>query len=296
MQNRQHSEGNELLLISQNLKITLLRSARESERLTGSSKLKESGQIWKSAGKYSMSTFLYGVFFMIRNDSLVSKNLNLVHYFCQRYQNQGVPYKDLFSNGCLGLLQACRRFEEGKGHFGSYASHYVKMQVLKALQTDRLIPLPPSKSNHIHTVSKAVAKLEQRFQRVPSKEEVSEFTGLPEKWLDVLEVAPKINSMDIPSDPEKPPLSEVIASNQFPSDGGIASLIWEEIKPLISDTDFQILRKHFIEEKPLCEIAVEYNRSRKWAEDHFADALKKIRAKFAMAEKFSMKIQGVTHN
>lgn len=58
---------------------------------------------------------------MDRNE-LIRQNLRLVHACAHRFEGRGIEYDDLFSAGCVGLVKAADRFDEGKGfRFSTYA-------------------------------------------------------------------------------------------------------------------------------------------------------------------------------
>ncbi len=56
-------------------------------------------------------------------EKLVRANLRFVVNVAKKYQNQGLPFMDLISEGNIGLLNAVERFDATKGyHFISYDS------------------------------------------------------------------------------------------------------------------------------------------------------------------------------
>ena len=56
------------------------------------------------------------------SDSLVEKNLGLVHSCANRFRGRGIEYDDLYQAGCLGLVKASKNYDETKGFaFSTYA-------------------------------------------------------------------------------------------------------------------------------------------------------------------------------
>ena len=52
---------------------------------------------------------------MDRNE-LIEQNLRLVHACAHRFTGKGIEYDDLYSAGCVGLVKAVDRFDEGLGY------------------------------------------------------------------------------------------------------------------------------------------------------------------------------------
>ena len=55
-------------------------------------------------------------------DRFIEENLPLVHKLANRFRGRGVEYEELYSAGCVGLVEACDRFEPERGLcFSTYA-------------------------------------------------------------------------------------------------------------------------------------------------------------------------------
>lgn len=55
-------------------------------------------------------------------EELINSNLLLVHSLCKRFKGKGIEYDDLFSAGCVGLVNAADRYDETLGFaFSTYA-------------------------------------------------------------------------------------------------------------------------------------------------------------------------------
>jgi RNA polymerase primary sigma factor len=115
-------------------------------------------------------------------NKMVNANLRFVVSVSKQYQNQGLSLPDLINEGNLGLIKAAQRFDETRGFkFISYAVWWIRQAILQALaEQARIVKLPLNKIGSINKVNKAFIELEQKFEREPSVEELSE----------VLEVAP----------------------------------------------------------------------------------------------------------
>jgi RNA polymerase primary sigma factor len=69
------------------------------------------------------------------HERLVKSNLRLVVKIAREHSRPGVPIEDLISEGNLGLIEAAKRFEPGRGaRFVTYASWWIRKYVLAAVR------------------------------------------------------------------------------------------------------------------------------------------------------------------
>ena len=108
-------------------------------------------------------------------DTLVKSNLRFVVSVARRYQNQGLPLSELISEGNIGLIKAAKRFDEKKNFkFISYAVWWIRQSILRALaDRSRITRIPLHRIGIIHKVRTAQNRLEQRYGRLPSTEEIA---------------------------------------------------------------------------------------------------------------------------
>lgn len=132
-------------------------------------------------------------------DRLVKGNLRFVVSVAKKYQNQGMRLSDLIAEGNLGLIKAAQRFDETKGFkFISFAVWWIRQSIMMAIaEQKRMVRLPANQVGGIMRINKAMGELEQKLERLPSLEEVSEFIELPaDKVVDFLHHAPMTTSLD----------------------------------------------------------------------------------------------------
>lgn len=113
-------------------------------------------------------------------DKLTKANLRFVVSVAKQYQNQGLSLPDLIEEGNVGLIKAARRFDETKGFkFISYAVWWIRQSILQALaEHSRVVRLPLNKIGAIGKVNRAFSELEQKLERIPSANELSEYLDL----------------------------------------------------------------------------------------------------------------------
>lgn len=108
-------------------------------------------------------------------DKLVKANTKFVVSVAKQYQNQGSSLPDLINDGNLGLIKAAQRFDETKGFkFISYAVWWIRQSILQALaEHSKVVRLPLSQIRAVTIMDKAYAKLEQKFEREPTPDELA---------------------------------------------------------------------------------------------------------------------------
>lgn len=109
-------------------------------------------------------------------EKLVSANLRFVVSVAKQYQNNGMSLNDMINEGNLGLLKAASRFDETRGFkFISYAVWWIRQSIMQALaEQSRMVRLPLNRVGSLNKIHRAAAELEQKFQREPSHQELSE--------------------------------------------------------------------------------------------------------------------------
>lgn len=147
-------------------------------------------------------------------DHMIRANLRLVVKIAQDYNGYGLPLGDLISEGNIGLTKAVERFDPEKGaKLSSYAAWWIKQSIKRALanqgKTVRLPVHMVQKISHMRSISR---RLTEEIGREPTRAELSEETGIPERKLAALQqAAQKITSLDAPlADGEGTTFGEVI--------------------------------------------------------------------------------------
>lgn len=77
---------------------------------------------------------------------VINNNIRLVVKFVARFTVQNDVFIDLINEGCLGILKAIKNYDFSKGvKFSSYASIWIKHQVLMYLSSNSIVKLPVRK-------------------------------------------------------------------------------------------------------------------------------------------------------
>jgi len=134
-------------------------------------------------------------------DKLCRANLRFVVSVAKQYQNQGLSLPDLINEGNLGLIKAAQRFDETRGFkFISYAVWWIRQSILQALaEQSRIVRLPLNQVGSLNKIKKETSRLEQKFERLPSADEIAESLEIPGYKIDAaLRISTRYISMDAP--------------------------------------------------------------------------------------------------
>ena len=134
-------------------------------------------------------------------EKLCKANLRFVVSVAKQYQNQGLSLPDLINEGNLGLINAAKRFDETRGFkFISYAVWWIRQNILEALaEQSYVVTIPVNKVQALKKVKKASARLEQKFERLPSYDEIAEELEIPQYKIEtMLSASLQYISMDAP--------------------------------------------------------------------------------------------------
>ncbi len=134
-------------------------------------------------------------------EKLTKANLRFVVSVAKQYQNQGLSLGDLINEGNLGLIKAAQRFDETRGFkFISYAVWWIRQSILQALaEQSRIVRLPLNRVGSLNKISRTFSKLEQRYEREPSPEELAEVLEVSaNEVVDTLKISGRHISVDAP--------------------------------------------------------------------------------------------------
>ncbi|TAH31388.1 MAG: RNA polymerase sigma factor RpoD/SigA [Cytophagales bacterium] len=223
-------------------------------------------------------------------DKLTKANLRFVVSVAKQYQNQGLSLGDLINEGNLGLIKAAQRFDETRGFkFISYAVWWIRQSILQSLaEQARIVRLPLNRVGSLNKINKTVSELEQKFEREPTAEELSEILDIDQTDIvTTLKVSGKHISVDAPfSQGEEGNLLDILenADVMNPDANLITDSLKKEIQrtlTLLPEREANILIHFFgLEDKhPLSleEIADKFDLTRERVRQIKEKALRKLR-------------------
>ncbi|MGY3212666.1 RNA polymerase primary sigma factor [Mucilaginibacter sp. HD30] len=222
-------------------------------------------------------------------ERLAKANLRFVVSVAKQYQNQGLTLGDLINEGNVGLIKAASRFDETKGFkFISYAVWWIRQAILSAVaEQSRIVRLPLNQVGSLNKIRNSSSRLEQRFERAPTPEEVAEDLELSvDKITDSMAHAGRHISMDAPFiQGEENTLLDVLQNSEATTDSelmtdslnqeikrSLGSLVARERDVLILLFGLNGFAPHSLE-----EIGEEYNLTRERVRQIKDKALTRLR-------------------
>ena len=173
---------------------------------------------------------------------LVEANLRFVVSVAKQYQNQGMSLNDLIDEGNIGLMKAAQKFDETRGFkFISYAVWWIRQSILQAIsEQSRIVRMPLNQVGLQAKISRASTEFEQKFQRRPSAEELSELLDTDlDRIKDSLNAGGKKVSVDAPfQDDETNSMIDVMTDDSAP---GTDNSMERESLATDIDTALQVL-------------------------------------------------------
>lgn len=226
-------------------------------------------------------------------NELVKANLRFVISVAKQYQNKGLPLVDLIQEGCLGLIQASKLYDESKGFkFISFAVWWIRQAIMKAITDQcRTVRIPMNQVAYISKINKVMSRFEQEEGRKPSIEELEDITDLSSsKISSALLSTDRTISLDMPfKDTETGCLVDIIPNeNSEASDKNIVrtnnTVIINEVLSNLSFRERDIIRMTYgIEMNPMQneEIANRFGISCERVRQIQKEAIEKIRTEFS---------------
>lgn len=130
-------------------------------------------------------------------ENLIENYKNLVysisHYF-DKYQNK----EDLFQAGCIGLIEAYKRYNPEFGaKFSTYAYPYILGEMKRYIREDKGIKVSRDIAKLSFKIEKANILLSQKLMRKPTVSELSLYLEIPEELInEALNTSFMIQSLD----------------------------------------------------------------------------------------------------
>ncbi|BCX47680.1 RNA polymerase sigma-70 factor [Haloferula helveola] len=187
-------------------------------------------------------------------EHMIRANLRLVVKIAQDYAGYGLPLADLISEGNIGLTKAVERFDPEKGaKLSSYAAWWIKQSIKRALANQsKTVRLPVHMVQKIAHMRSIARRMAEELGREPTKDELSEETGIPRRKLSALmQASQRTTSLDAPlADGEGTTYADVIGDERAVDPGEALSFNdsadhLEELLATLDDREARIIDARF---------------------------------------------------
>ena len=208
-------------------------------------------------------------------DKLVKANLRFVVSVAKQYQNQGVPFIDLVSEGNIGLITAAEKFDETRGFkFISYAIWWIRQSILQSI-TDysNIVRRPQSQIAISNKIKNATNIFLQKYQRNPSAEELCDIISIEiEKIEKAIQTEAHVSSIDAPiTEGEGSTMADMLSSSaEYATDrkvnyDSMCSDLMQVLCSVLNDREMTIVIQSFgigCQERTLDDIGYDMGLSR----------------------------------
>lgn len=208
-------------------------------------------------------------------DKLVKANLRFVVSVAKQYQNQGVPFIDLISEGNIGLITAAEKFDETRGFkFISYAIWWIRQSILQSIADySNIVRRSQSQIAISNKIKNATNVFLQKYQRYPSAEELCDIISIEiEKIEKAIQTEAHVSSIDAPiTEGEGSTMADMLSSSaEYATDrkvnyDSMCSDIMQVLCSVLNDREMTIVIQSFgigCQERTLDDIGYDMGLSR----------------------------------
>ena len=225
-------------------------------------------------------------------DKLIEKNLYIAEILAKKFIGKGIDYDDIFQIASLGLILAVERYEPSRGFkFSSFATPTILGEIKRYFRDKGwTIKVPRRVQENTKKVKDAYHHLSVVNGEVPTVKEIADFLGIDTDEVLLAMDAGKVytpQSIDyeIGTDDKKTALSDIIGDDDQSFKDFEDREQLDSLMKNLSNTEKEIVRKRFVEQKTQLEIANELGLSQMSVSRIEKKALKEIK-KHAKREDF----------
>lgn len=222
---------------------------------------------------------------------LIEANLKFVVSIAARYQNRGLSYAELISEGNMGLIKAIEKFEPDRDiKLISYAVWWIKQRIMFALaEKTNIIRVPLGQSNALSKIKSVQDRIKNKTGKEPTLEEIADKTNISKKNIKRLKSKSvdtySIDEVGFSGKNDDLQLVDLLSDSSAidPQTMYYREKTYKKLNESISDLDersAQVVRMYFglggEERKNFAEIAEKLDLSRERIRQIQKEALKKI--------------------
>ncbi|MDE5563939.1 MAG: sigma-70 family RNA polymerase sigma factor [Oscillospiraceae bacterium] len=174
------------------------------------------------------------------------EHLGLVHMCAGRFTNRGIPYEDLYSAGCEGLVKAARAFDTERGvQFSTYAVPVILGEIKRLFREGGTVHV----SRGLRELSMKVQQLREQILKETGHEPplsvLAEKTGsTPEEITTALCACSPVVSLTAPDEDE----GQIDIAVEAPDEKISDSLALQQVMATLAPADRQLLELRYYQE------------------------------------------------
>lgn len=132
-------------------------------------------------------------------ESDASEHIGLVRMCAARFYGRGIPYDDLFQQGCVGLMNAVKRFDPARGvRFSTYAVPVILFEIRRFTDTYKPMHVPRTDREAFKRARAARGKLLCELGREPTFQELARETGIsPEELAGLISCQNRMDAITV---------------------------------------------------------------------------------------------------
>lgn len=191
---------------------------------------------------------------------LIEKNLGLVHAIVHRFIGRGVEPEDLFQIGSIGLMKAIDHFDLTYDvKFSTYAVPLITGEIKRFLRDDGMIKVSRGLKEQSLKVNLIRQKLQGKFGREPTIEELSAESGLStEEIVLATEADCRVESIYASvyqNDGSEVTLVDMLGKEDEEKENLLNHMLLQQLMEELSETESQLIRMRYFQDKTQMEVA-----------------------------------------
>ncbi|MBQ9937078.1 MAG: sigma-70 family RNA polymerase sigma factor [Oscillospiraceae bacterium] len=191
-------------------------------------------------------------------DTVIEKNLGLVHACATRFKGRGIEYEDMFQAGCMGLVKAYDAFDESRGvKFSTYAVPVILGEIKRLFRDGGSVKV----SRSLKELSLKVVRERERLSLLlgfePSVNKIAEVLSITPEEVSEAICASHLPLSLTPTDEEGGSQIDVVVESEEENISNRLSLI--KIVSRFDERDRELINLRFYKNKTQTETAKTLN-------------------------------------
>lgn len=193
-------------------------------------------------------------------EQLITNNLGLVWAVARRFIGRGHDLEDLYQVGCIGLMKCIDKFDLSYDvKFSTYAVPMISGEIKRFLRDDGIVKVSRTLKETAYKVKRMREEIVNRTGVEPKLEEISQLLEIDvEEIVASLEANIEVESIHktiYENDGNSIYLIDKLAAEEDEKDSVINNMLIEDLLKNLDETEAQIIRLRYFENKTQTEIS-----------------------------------------